>query len=40
MREGNGFVLVYAVDEAASFEDVSKYREKIFRTKNSKSVPM
>jgi GTPase SAR1 family protein len=37
VREGNGFLLVYAVNEMASFEVINRYREKILRTKGKDS---
>lgn len=40
MREGKGFLLVYCVTEKSTFEDIAQYREKIFRTKDSRDVPM
>lgn len=40
MREGNGFLLVYAVNEMATFEEMSQYRMKILRTKGNDKVPI
>lgn len=40
MRTGEGFLLVFAVNEAKSFENVTQYREKIRRVKDSDEVPM
>lgn len=40
MRTGEGFLLVFAVNEAKSFENVTHYREQIRRVKDSDEVPM
>uniref|UniRef100_A0A8R1DHM8 Ras-like protein n=1 Tax=Caenorhabditis japonica TaxID=281687 RepID=A0A8R1DHM8_CAEJA len=42
MRTGEGFLLVFAVNEAKSFENVANYREQIRRVKDSDDfqVPM
>ncbi|KAB7501897.1 Ras-like protein [Armadillidium nasatum] len=40
MRTGEGFLLVFAVNNAKSFEDISTYREQIKRVKDSDVVPM
>jgi len=40
MRTGEGFLLVFAVNEAKSFENVGNYREQIRRVKDSDEVPM
>ncbi len=40
MRTGEGFLLVFAVNEAKSFENVSSYREQIRRVKDSDEVGM
>jgi hypothetical protein len=37
---GEGFLLVFAVDSAKSFEDTSMYREQIKRVKDAEEVPM
>jgi len=40
MRTGEGFLLVFAVNNAKSFEDISGYREQIKRVKDAEEVPM
>ncbi|VDK59030.1 unnamed protein product [Anisakis simplex] len=40
MRTGEGFLLVFAVNETKSFENVTHYREQIRRVKDSDEVPM
>jgi len=40
MRTGEGFLLVFAVNEAKSFDNISSYREQIKRVKDSEDVPM
>ncbi|KAI4459940.1 ras di-ras and rheb family members of small gtpase superfamily [Holotrichia oblita] len=40
MRTGEGFLLVFAVNSAKSFEDISSYREQIKRVKDAEEVPM
>jgi GTPase KRas protein len=40
MREGKGFLLVYAINSQSSFNDVQTLREKVLRTKNSDNVPI
>lgn len=40
MRTGEGFLLVFAVNSAKSFEDISTYREQIKRVKDCEDVPM
>jgi len=40
MRTGEGFLLVFALNEAKSFENVGNYREQIRRVKDSDEVPM
>lgn len=40
MRTGEGFLLVFAVNNAKSFEDIAMYREQIKRVKDSDDVPM
>jgi len=40
MRTGEGFLLVFAVNNAKSFEDISQYREQIKRVKDAEEVPM
>ena len=38
MRTGEGFLLVFAVNNAKSFEDISTYREQIKRVKDAEEV--
>ncbi len=38
MRTGEGFLLVFAVNNAKSFEDISAYREQIKRVKDAEEV--
>ncbi|XP_039366101.1 ras-like protein isoform X1 [Mauremys reevesii] len=40
MRTGEGFLCVFAINNAKSFEDVHHYREQISRVKDSDDVPM
>jgi len=40
MRTGEGFLCVFAVNNAKSFEDISLYREQIQRVKDADEVPM
>ena len=40
MRTGEGFLLVFAVNNAKSFEDITTYREQIKRVKDVEEVPM
>ncbi|CAN8010193.1 hypothetical protein HPB47_021226 [Ixodes persulcatus] len=40
MRTGEGFLLVFAVNNNKSFEDISMYREQIKRVKDADDVPM
>ncbi|XP_003381381.1 Ras protein let-60 [Trichinella spiralis] len=40
MRTGEGFLLVFAVNESKSFENIGSYREQIKRVKDSEEVPM
>lgn len=40
MRTGEGFLLVFAVNNAKSFEDIATYREQIKRVKDAEEVPM
>lgn len=40
MRTGEGFLLVFAVNNSKSFEDISSYREQIKRVKDADIVPM
>ncbi|KAK6191346.1 GTPase HRas [Patella vulgata] len=40
MRTGEGFLCVFAVNVAKSFEDINTYREQIKRVKDADEVPM
>jgi small GTP-binding protein len=40
MRTGEGFLIVFAVNNAKSFEDITAYREQIKRVKDAEKVPM
>lgn len=40
MRDGRGFIIVYNITSAASFDEVSVLYEKILRTKDVDSVPV
>lgn len=40
MRTGEGFLLVFAVNNQSSFNDIAMYREQIRRVKDSDYVPM
>ena len=40
MRTGEGFLIVFAVNNAKSFEDITQYREQIKRVKDAEEVPM
>uniref|UniRef100_A0A1I7RU31 small monomeric GTPase n=2 Tax=Bursaphelenchus xylophilus TaxID=6326 RepID=A0A1I7RU31_BURXY len=40
MRTGEGFLLVFALNELKSFENIIHYREQIRRVKDSEEVPM
>ncbi|CAD5218544.1 unnamed protein product [Bursaphelenchus okinawaensis] len=40
MRTGEGFLLVFALNELKSFENINQYREQIKRVKDSEEVPM
>ncbi|KAK4336967.1 hypothetical protein RND71_043417 [Anisodus tanguticus] len=40
MRTGEGFLLVFAINNIKSFEDIDMYREQILRVKDSDKVPM
>lgn len=40
MRTGEGFLCVFAVNNAKSFEDIAQYREQIKRVKDADEVPM
>ena len=40
MRTGEGFLLVFALNNSKSLEDIETYREQIKRVKDSDNVPM
>ena len=40
MRTGEGFLLVFAINNIKSFEDINVYREQIKRVKDAEIVPM
>jgi len=40
MRTGEGFLLVFAVNNPRSFEDIARYREQIKRVKDADEVPL
>ncbi|KAJ3451545.1 ras-like protein rasd [Anaeramoeba flamelloides] len=40
MREGEGFLVVYAINSRNSFDEVSSFREQITQAKDSDEVPM
>ncbi|KAJ5072101.1 ras gtpase-related [Anaeramoeba ignava] len=40
LRSGDGFMIVYAVNARESFDEVSKYRDYILKTKEVPSYPM
>uniref|UniRef100_A0A915DZS1 Uncharacterized protein n=2 Tax=Ditylenchus dipsaci TaxID=166011 RepID=A0A915DZS1_9BILA len=40
MRSGEGFLLVFALDQLTSFESIQRYQEQIMRIKDSEKVPM
>merc|ERR1711876_145235 len=40
MRTGEGFLIVFAVNNAKSFDDIASYREQIKRVKDAEEVPM
>merc|ERR1712179_45192 len=40
MRTGEGFLIVFAVNNAKSFEEITAYREQIKKMKDAEEVPM
>ena len=40
MRGGEGFLCVFAVNSAKSFEEIKQYREQIKRVKDVDDIPM
>ena len=39
MRQGKGFILVYAIDDRASFEEIESFHRELIRTKCTPTVP-
>lgn len=40
MRQGKGFIIVYAIDDRASFEEVEVFHRDLTRTKGTPNVPV
>lgn len=40
MRQGKGFIIVYAIDDRASFEEVEVFYHELIRTKGTNKVPI
>ena len=40
MRQGKGFIIVYAVDDRSSFEEVEEFYNDLIRTKGTSNVPI
>ena len=40
MQGGEGFIVVYAVNSRATFDEVTKFRDQIIRVKDAAKVPM
>ncbi|KAI8371738.1 small GTPase superfamily [Radiomyces spectabilis] len=40
IRDGEGFLLVYAINSRSTFERIERFREQIFRVKDSTDVPL
>ena len=40
MRDGKGFLLVYAITDRTAFDNIEVLREKILRTKVTDAVPI
>ena len=40
MRQGKGFIIVYAIDDRASFEEVEVFHRDLLRTKGATNVPV
>jgi small GTP-binding protein len=40
MRQGKGFIIVYAIDDRASFEEVEVFHRDLTRTKGTNNVPV
>lgn len=39
MRTGEGFLLVYAITNRSSYEEISQFHQQILRVKDTESVP-
>ncbi|EAY19156.1 small GTP-binding protein, putative [Trichomonas vaginalis G3] len=39
MRQGKGFILVYAIDDRASFEEIESLHRELVRTKSTSNIP-
>jgi small GTP-binding protein len=40
MRQGKGFIIVYAIDDRASFEEIEVFHRDLIRTKGTNNVPV
>jgi small GTP-binding protein len=40
MRQGKGFIIVYAIDDRASFEEVEVFHRDLTRTKGTSNIPV
>jgi GTPase KRas protein len=40
IRNGNGFILVYSIGSRESYEELSNYRDTIFKVKDSDDIPL
>jgi small GTP-binding protein len=40
MRQGKGFIIVYAIDERSSFEEVEVFHRDLTRTKGTSDIPV
>jgi small GTP-binding protein len=40
MRQGKGFIIVYAIDDRASFEEVEVFHRDLVRTKGTTTIPL
>ena len=40
MRQGKGFIIVYAIDDRASFEEVEVFHRDLIRTKGTAGIPI
>jgi len=39
IRQGNGFILIYAIDDRSSFEEIEQFHKELVRTKGNSKVP-